>query len=217
MSDRLIINYADGVYAQDQPRLVKSCEALGLPIKCYGSRDRFTPHSVFPYYFKVDCLLDAAKYASILLWVDSAVVATGSGSVEPIFEHIEHYGYLLEKEDLFNSQYCNDASLRAFGFTRDEASKQHQVRGFFWGVDLLHPTGRFIIDELVRCKPLFKGRHTNEIRSESQDSRCLGHRHDQSVLSLLAAKRQLHLPYWYEHNWCHYGQNLDYVFNELHR
>src|SRR5271157_758657 len=205
MANRLIVSYADGKYVPGQRRLIASCETLGLPIRCYGESHRFTPQSDFPYYFKIDCLLDAAQQASTLLWADSSVLATGKGSANPIFDHIEQHGYLLECEDWTNAQWCNDASLQAFGFTRDEATRQRQVRGFFWGVSMHHPTGKLLIDEMIAYKPFFKGRHVNVDGSESQDPRCLGHRHDQSILTLLVAKHGLAVPYWNEHPWCFYG------------
>lgn len=209
----LIVNYADGGFIPGQIRLTRTCSALGHTVVCYGKKDGFTPHGDYPYYFKVDALVAASRKASVLLWADASVWATGKGSLDPIFERIESEGYYLSNNGFRNHEWCNDASLAAFGYTRDDAEKQCQVAGGIYGINVNHPTGKLILAELIKHKPLFKGSPTNDRKTESQDCRCKGHRHDQSVLSLIAAKYSLRTPWPDEQKGWYYGTNPDYLLN----
>jgi hypothetical protein len=51
--------------------------------------------------------------------------------------------------------------------------------------------GKAIFDEWFLNVDLFKGSWNNDNLTESQDARCLGSRHDQSILSLIVAKMGL--------------------------
>ena len=214
---RLVVTYADGSFVAGRNRLVDSCRRVGQPIVCYGDDDNFTPHSDFPYYFKVDALLAASRQAEILMWADSSVFATEKGSLIPIFEHIEREGYWLQQNGCTNAEWCNDASLAGFGFSRDEAGKQCQVDAACYGIAPRHPTGRLILDELVSHQALFRGSWDNDRRSESPDARCRGHRHDQSVLSLIAAKYHLSIPLPEAHGWYRWGLDPNYLLNLDHK
>jgi hypothetical protein len=46
------------------------------------------------------------------------------------------------------------------------------------------------LDELFKCSAagLFIGQWNNKTKTESKDDRCLGHRHDQTCIELLAYK-----------------------------
>ena len=218
----LVVTYATGRFIVGRNRLVDSCRKLGQSIVCYDNEAGFTRHSDFPYYFKVDALLAASKHAEvlkqakILIWADASVFATGKGSLTPIFEYIEREGYWLQKNGCNNAEWCNDASLDGFSFTRKEASNQCQVDAACYGIAPDHPTGKLILDELVSHQKLFKGAWTNDQRTESLDHRCQGHRHDQSVLSLIAAKHQLNILGSEEHRWYRWGINPDYLLNLDH-
>jgi hypothetical protein len=215
MSNRLIVNYATGGFVRGQERLVASCLPLNQPVACYGIANSFLSHTLFPYGFKVEAMRKASldHNASTLLWCDASVYATGKGSLAPVFEHIERDGYYLQNQGWNNAQWCHDKALEAFGFTRDEAEKQCQVLGGFWGVSLSHKMGRFLLSEIERHQYLFFGAWNNNARTESADSRCLGHRHDQSVMSLLAAKHQLKTFLPEDNGWCQYGRNPQFLFN----
>jgi hypothetical protein len=213
MSRYLIVNYANGRFLRGRDRLVATCLPLGHSIVCYGDEDLFTSHKDSPYYFKIDALLKASQRADILLWADSSIFATGKGPLNPIFEHVEREGYYLQKNGWNNAQWCNDTSLFTFGFTRDEAEKQDQVNAACYGISPRHPTGKLILDELVHHRDMFKGAWSNDHETESHDVHCLGHRHDQSVLSLIAAKHHLTVHSPSEHMWFTWGRNPDYLLN----
>ena len=145
---RLVVSYDDSPQALGQLRLRRCCEAIGQPIVCYGPDDKFTPHSDVPYYFKVDAMIKASCRCRVLLWLDSSIVATGL-PLDPVFEHLEREGHLLTWQGWSNAEWCNDRSLTAFGYTRDEAAKQKQVRGGFWGINLDLRSGALLLRELM--------------------------------------------------------------------
>jgi len=214
MKDRLVVNYATGGFVHGQRRLVATCKSIGLEVECYGARDKFSPHEEAPYFFKYEAILAASKKASVLLWADATVYASGAKSADPIFEHIEREGYYLQNQGWNNAQWCNDRSLAAFGFTRDEAETQCQVLGGFFGISLDHSMGRMILDKVIAHKHLFPGGWNNNSKTESEDLRCLGHRHDQSVLSLIAAEHHLKTPVCEDNGWCCYrDDDPAFVFN----
>lgn len=212
----LVVTYADGRFAAGGKRLADSCRRLGQPIVCYGEGDGFTSHVGFPYYFKVDALLAASRLAELLIWADASVLATGDGPLTPIFEHIGREGYWLQNNGCTNAEWCSDASLADFGFARDEAGGQCQVDAACYGIAPGHPAGRLILDDLVGHRELFRGSRNNDRQTESRDSRCLGHRHDQSVLSLIAAKYHLDTPWPDAHMWYRWGRNPGYLLNLDH-
>jgi len=210
----LVVNYASGGFVRGQERLLRSCQTINQDVACYGAQDGLTDHSQVPYYFKIDALTRASRLCRLLLWLDSSIVATGR-PLDPIFEHVRREGYLLTWQGWDNAQWCNDRSLASFGYTRDQAKLQKQVRGGFYGLNLDHPTGRLILEELVAHRDDFCGQWSNRHLTESADPRCLGHRHDQSILSLIAARHSLFIMDHDAEPWCCYDQNPSYLLNIL--
>ena len=220
MVSRSIVNFADGRYIAGQKRLYESITKIpdhkNITCFCAGPHISmpcrvFTDHRKVPYFFKVESLIYASSYSNLLLWLDASLYATG-GSLHPIFDYIERQGYLLEWGGWNNAQWCNDASLAGFGFTRDEAEKQRHVRSGMFGISLVHAKGRQLLESLVRYKLFFCGARENRFKSESLDPRCFGHRQDQSVLSLIAARHGYEVidevPGWF----C-YGTNRSWLLN----
>ena len=60
---------------------------------------------------------------------------------------------------------------------------------------------------------LFGGSRTNEGLTESNDSRCKGHRHDQSVISLIAAKHALDVLDVGKLGWFSFGESAVHILN----
>ena len=77
--------------------------------------------------------------------------------------------------------------------TRDEAENQKQSVGGLMGFDLSSEIGMLIFGMWMESIDLFTGNWDNLTGSESNDPRCLGSRHDQSVMSLIVAKLGLTL------------------------
>jgi len=127
----------------------------------------------------------------VVLWADAS--AWLRHDPYPIFEKIKQDGYILFYNGWSNAQWCNDRQLEAFGYTRDEAEKQHHTVGGIMGIDFESEIGQLIFGMWMEHIDLFKGNWDNLTGSESSDPRCLGSRHDQAVMSLIVAKLGLTL------------------------
>lgn len=211
------VSYASGRFRPGLKRLIATLERVGAP--CFwhseersGQDGKFTPHEDIPYFFKVEMMELASRTADVLLWLDSSIFATGAGPLDPLFEHIEKHGHLFLHNGWQNSLWCNDRSLEAFNFTRDEAESQPSVMGGAFGLSTSHPMGKDLLKMLRTHKLLFRGRYSNETRSESADPRCLGHRHDQSVMSLIAARHGYDVMKGGA-KWICYDKRPDYLLN----
>jgi hypothetical protein len=133
----------------------------------------------------------ASKESPIVLWLDSSCWLQHDPT--PLFEHIKKHGYLIFDGGNKNHNWCSDKQLEAFGFTRDEATNQKHCIGGIVGFDMSSEIGKAIFNRWFANVDLFKGSWNNDNLTESQDARCLGSRHDQSVLSLIVAQMGLTL------------------------
>lgn len=153
------------------------------------------PHEENPYNFKIHAFIKAmeAGYTSIL-WLDCSCYAVAP--LEPIFDHIEKEGYIMQDAGHFAGEWSNDSVLKYFGMCRDEAMniRMYGNAGFL-GLDFTNETARSFFSEWENGmrKGLFKGAWTNTDNSESQDARCRGARHDMSVGSLIAYRLSMKL------------------------
>lgn len=83
---------------------------------------------------------------------------------------------------------------KKLGVTRENALTLSEVASGFIGFNLNDKTCNKILDEffsLAKDGSLFKGYWNNTNNSVSSDPRVKGHRHDQTVLSLLAHKYKM--------------------------
>lgn len=178
-------------YPQGQARLARAASRFGFPLAQATQYPAGCPtHEEHPYAFKAVAMTRAIGLADHLLWLDSSCDV--QHPLEPIFDIIRDQGYFLLANDGWNNaQWCNDRSLAAFGYTRDQAEKQTHLTSMCCGFSMTHPIGRELLTRWIGNVSLYRGGWFNPKGVESKDPRCLGHRHDQSVLSLLAAQMQL--------------------------
>lgn len=144
-------------------------------------------HENNPYAFKIAAFEQARKqgYTSIL-WLDSSVFAVAP--VEPIFERLEQQGMVFQEAGHLLGTWSNDRCLQYFGITRDEAISILMIgNAGFLGLDFTNPAANIFFDKWSKaCKDgIFKGEWNNNGQTESQDERCLGHRHDMSCSSAI--------------------------------
>ena len=155
-------------------------------------------HADAPYAFKLSIMRHANKVEGFdgLLWADASMYAIAP--LTNLWRRIERDGYVLFNPGQWNcAQWATDDCLRIMGVTRDESEKIPQVVGGLCGFSLTHANGKRLFEAweyMASHNPLaFRGKHTNDDKSCSNDPRCLGHRHDQTILSILAHKQRLHL------------------------
>jgi len=168
-----------------------------------------------PYGFKPYAIIAAAKMGySQILWLDCSVRVISD--IQPAFDMLSQDGYLLlqnadnpDPSDKIGP-WASDEALEKFSVsrdiamglptcaagvfgvsvernpTRDQAMSMPTTCGTFFGLDLTNSIGSAILAGLMQNLPLFRGSYSNENGQVSKDPRCLGHRHDQTILSLVA-------------------------------
>lgn len=147
------------------------------------------------YCLKPLALAHIAKQCNLALLLDASVVALKP--LDPLWAHIEKHGYYLGESGFSCGQWTSDEMLEAFKITRDEVIAVPQPASGIVGLDLRRATGKNVVEAWVRSRHLFPGHHSNinaenraySYRNEgfvSKDPRCLGHRHDQAALGLIA-------------------------------
>lgn len=218
MSDplhRRVINFAKGAwYPLGQARLMGSILRTTRPAPALSlfqdeAEVNQPPHSEIPYAFKLGCFQHAIdEGADLVLWLDAAVYAIKD--ITPVFDHIEEHGYFFvgasaEGESHTIGKWTNDETLAAFGFKRDDVMDVLQQSTCCVGLDLRRQEMRQWLHTWIGHRAYFKGAWDNSTGSESKDTRCLGHRHDQSVAALITHVMGLKVHPRDNHLFCYKG------------
>ena len=205
---KVVVSFADGCgnYAKAMMRLEQSLKAVnfGSEFEIFKGVNDYShinsPHhkgsNSIPYAFKGLSIKKAVEEgADLLLWCDSVVYATKD--ITPIFNHIEKHGYLFFDNIGYSiGDYTSDKCLEYFGMSREEAFNSKMLMSCVQGFNLhdanaLAFLNRYYNDEVIReCYP---GDWTNQDLQVSNDMRCFGHRHDQSVASVLVKQMGLEI------------------------
>jgi len=208
MKKRCVINFAKGgSYLLGQKRLYESLNAQSFKGDMFAFKDESKipapTHQEAPYAFKLAAFESvAAKGYESILWCDSAIYAIRP--LDPLFEYIETHGHLFFWDTWNCAQWTNDKMLNYFNINRDEAEQISQILACVIGLDLTNPqTKNFLID-WKKSIPYFEGSWNNNNNTESQDLRCLGHRHDQSAASIIATKMNMVDEKRYCNKWLQY-------------
>lgn len=143
-------------------------------------------HSIIPYQFKpyaIKELFDQG-YTSVL-WMDSVILP--QQPLEPVFDIIEQEGYLVMLNGWDSGQWCCDSALEPLGITREEAFKIPQAMACILGFDMSRPDVLSVFNQWLTDSPYtFPGPWSNRNGEASSDQRVLGHRHDQTAISIYA-------------------------------
>lgn len=198
MTKVAFISYADGSYERLHASFKKSV-LLNYPkadVLCFNKfSDIGSPtHAESPYAFKIYAIERARDLGyEVVIWCDSCQRLVNS-PVEFI-QTIEKVGVYLQRDGWATGQWANDKALEYFGVTRDEAMKITAVYACIIGFDFRHPiTTEFLKQWKEASKNgIFFGKWKNTDKTESQDDRCLGHRHDQTSAELIANKMGIEL------------------------
>lgn len=203
MSDnkKYVVSFADGVgnYIKAMLRLELSLKQVGFEsyVEIFkGINDYAHISSPFhkgsldaiPYAFKAYSIQKSIdEGARFILWCDSVVYATKS--IEPIFKHIEEHGYLFFDNIGFSiGDYTSDACLEKWGMTRQEAFESKMIAACVMGFDIENQQAKEFLNKYIAAASdgiSYYGSWTNENLQASNDMRVKGHRHDQSVASII--------------------------------
>ncbi len=205
-----IINVACGSwYPRGQDRLSRGLDAHGYIGTKMFWKDSFPAgrtHAEVPYGFK-PFAFDEARKAGFdrVLWLDAALVI--ENPVDKIFEKISELGYFLIDNVGYNTgEWCSDAALETLSLEREASFKLPHLMACAMGLDFRSAIVREFLDEYLKFAQdgkSFQGKHTNAHGEVSKDKRVRGHRHDQTVASVLAPR--FGLDQWQNpFEWLHY-------------
>lgn len=192
-----VINYSDPQFKKGQDRLVQSLKDQNFngDVILYNNVNQLwcKPHVLVPYQFKVYAINKAYNDGyDLVLYCDASIWAIKN--IQPVFDYIKENGHLLEYCGYTLGQYCSDTALNEFGISRDDAFNIQLHSAGFTGLNFRNPLSETFIKqwyEYAVQEKTFIGDWNNNNKQVSSDSRCLGHRHDQSVASFLAHKLQM--------------------------
>lgn len=181
---KVIINLASGYYVKGQKRLKDTCIKHGYTgdFMLWQNESQINAplHSVNPYAFKLHAFAKAhEKGYQQILWLDASVYAERNPDLA--FEIISNEKRLAQEAGHMLGRWTNDKGLAYLGLTRDEAFKIPMIGDAgILGLDVSDTDNvTFLMKWWDSMKSgMFKGKWTNENNSESQDTRCSGHRHD---------------------------------------
>lgn len=155
-------------------------------------------HKDNPYAFKIYAIEHVLNQGyKQILWLDSSVFAIKN--VQPVFDEIAQNNFIFQEAGQFVGRWANDKTLQHFGLTRDEAMDMLMLgNAGLLGINFDSEIGREFFRRwkesmLAGC---FVGEWKNDKKTESQDERCDGHRHDMSCSSIIA--NQMGLTYLYK-------------------
>lgn len=148
------------------------------------------------YCIKPFALQWAAKSGAELgLLIDASVYPIAD--ISPLWDFIAEDGYYFGASGFKIGQWVSDRMLGHFGLERDSLMNVPEVASGVVGLDFRRNVCRELLKRWCDAWPWFPGPHSNihaetkewAYRNEgfcSNDPRCLGHRHDQSALSIIA-------------------------------
>ncbi len=174
------------------------------------------PHLKDNYSFKIKAMDKAIDLGyRYILWLDASCFAIKN--VDPLFELIKRDGILMQNSGHNLGTWTNDKTLDYFGISRDEAMNMPMFgnAGMF-GIDMQNPLGIgfYKMYRLSMLNGMFNGAWTNIAKTESQDIRCQGHRHDNSCGSAIANLMHITDLYHAGDKLLQYGGEKDKVLNQ---
>lgn len=190
MNKRCIISFATGKYNFVLDRQIQTLLQHTEDVDHICYRDSYPKgcptHQEIPYAFKVFVLKEAIDkgYTSII-WMDSAVWI--QHDITQLFDKVEREGHLIFRNGWTQANWSTDAQLEAFNVTRDEAESMPHPMACVIGFHVNDQSIEWIHD-YINGYPLFVGAWNNTDNVCSSDMRCLGSRHDQTILGFVANK-----------------------------
>ncbi|MBU8911325.1 MAG: hypothetical protein KOO65_08650 [Desulfobacterales bacterium] len=127
-----------------------------------------------------------------VLWIDAGCVVTKR--LDAIWDIIDEQGYYLQQNGWNTGNWMTDKSLEIMNLTRDEAMDLPHAMANVMGFDFTTSICQdffYTWYEYSKNKEVFSGPWKNDRRQCSADERCLGHRHDQSIASVIASKLEM--------------------------
>lgn len=164
---------------------------FGAPADVIENGYSYTAYAAKP--FALAAAMNAGADIAILL--DAAFFPIQP--IHPLVDHIAQTGYFLCKNGYKVGEWCSDRAAERMNASRDELMQMEEASSYCVGLNfadgrchqLLHQWCGFASDRLT-----IPGHHTNTMEAGrnrghvSNDRRVRGHRHDQTVLSVMASR-----------------------------
>jgi len=192
---RCIVNVAVGSwYPQGQDRLVRTLREQGYRGDILLWRDKLPrgspAHEVdaAPYAFKYWALKEAqdAGYDAAV-WCDASVYFVGWP--DALFGATICRGVWVTNTGRYVGRWTSDAALEKVGVSRASVADLPMVAATCFGLNFRHTDhGRVLLDGMMQMAldGVFAGKWSNNLAGDvSSDPKVMGHRHDQSAMSVL--------------------------------
>jgi hypothetical protein len=149
-------------------------------------------HARKPFIFKAACIEAArAMGHTLICWMDSACVVTGQ--LGPIWDIAQREGAMIFRDGWSNGQWCTDECFAACGMNRAEHGHTTHVLAGCFALDFNHQRTQVMWSEYLRVCLETDALVGPVVIDQTRTVEPFGHRHDQSVLSLLAHKHGIPL------------------------
>lgn len=192
-----IVTYSDDKerYRKGQQRQQESLKAVGFTGDYYhfhSFEEIGSPtHEQVPYAFKPYAIQKVrAMGYDIVLWMDSPVYATKS--LDTLFAAIESKRVLLFDNIGYSiGDYTSDQCLKLLGMGREESFNHPMIMACVMGFDFRSVKANAFFNsyfDWTKTKGAYEGDWFNYDQQVSTDKRVHGHRHDQSVASIVAVR-----------------------------
>jgi hypothetical protein len=164
-------------------------------------------HEDVPYGFKSFVIGEAIRHGyKNILWVDAGVRFVRP--LTALFDYIDQNGYALWSNGEWNiGQWTSDRCLELMGVSREESFAIPDIVAGCMGFNTQNLQAMNMLSQFqaaVDGEEALRGPYTNDDPTLcSMDGRVLGHRHDQSVLSLIRHRLSMALlkpPLYYNPN-----------------
>ncbi len=163
----------------------------GAPERVIEDGYSYTAYCAKPFAMKA--AMDAG--AEIVLWLDASVYPVRP--IAPLIEYISSHGYYMAPSGFTVGEWASDRCLEAFRLERGGWMYKAECASGIVGLDLRQFDARELLRMWCAHWHYFPGHHSNvhaadkkhhykNVGHVSSDPRCSGHRHDQTVLSILA-------------------------------
>jgi hypothetical protein len=203
---RAVVNVGTGRYRSGSERLRAEVSKYGEGCAFFSWSDplpeEWPKHSDKMYAFKAHALAASVVNAEVLLWCDSAVVPVRS--MEPLWEKIERDGYYVPLNGWVNADWTADSAYDDLfpGVPIEQAREMNKIPhavATAFGINTRSEVGAEFLREYYRLSntDAFKGPWSNtrnpnhwnyhpDMMGDCGPENVLGHRHDQSSLSVIA-------------------------------
>lgn len=219
MTENCLVSVATGNYVRNLDRM-EAMTKNEKNVQFMAFRDILPRgslmHRFCPYHFKPMAIQQAydAGHRTVI-WFDSVIV--NNRPLEELFNLVKQNGYLVIRNGWTSGQWCADSALEPLGVTREELMSYPHAMACVLGFDLSRPD---VLDVFNRWKmsgpAAFPGPWNNQNNAASSHPEVLGHRHDQTAISVFAHKAGWRFTPPDENRLLVYGKDETYYLNSYH-